>query len=96
MSEDISVSRRVTGEHQHHWNRVGTLKRNIVGCPDLHKNLLDRLDDLGKPTLPFFVPELIEQMLGAGSAGNPGGGREFASSSCTLPPLLHVGLMSET
>jgi len=37
---NVAVARWVRGEHKHHRNRVGTLKSDVVACPNFHKNLL--------------------------------------------------------
>src|ERR1700723_880579 len=37
---NVAVSRGVGGQHEHHGNRVWTLKGDVVACPNFHKNLL--------------------------------------------------------
>ena len=40
IAENVPVSRGVGGQHEHHGNRVWTLKGDVVACPNFHKNLM--------------------------------------------------------
>jgi hypothetical protein len=40
IAENVPVSRGMGGQHEHHGNRVWTLKGDVVTCPNFHKNLL--------------------------------------------------------
>src|SRR3984957_12022450 len=45
IAKDVPIAGRMGGEHKHHWNCVGTLKGNVIACPDFHKDL-HRMCDL--------------------------------------------------
>src|SRR6201996_7625074 len=60
IAENVSIARRVRGEHQHHGNRIGTLKCNVVACPNFHKSLLEISSREKRNALSSFQAGMIE------------------------------------
>jgi hypothetical protein len=66
VAENVPVPRWVGGEHQHHRNCVGTLKSDVVACPDMHKNLHKNVLALGKPKEVIWFPRILNEFCAAG------------------------------
>jgi hypothetical protein len=39
IADNVPIAGGMGGEDKHHWNCVGTLKSNVVACPDFRKDL---------------------------------------------------------